>query len=267
MFNDKLLISCRRCPQLFCYNGEGRHLSTITIVDNDKLFDATWTQNSNIVYTIYESNKVVVMSETGKVSTMHTHLTVSESCIVSIDGILYLAESEGTGVYQSTDDGVGWSLVFKATNDWYRYQVIKVITDHSNDFWTMESYCTIYSPNCDFHLRAYSVDRKRSDNNVTWRDINVTTTDGEKITLSSVSSLSYDMNMNIFLSNSLNKTVHVFSIDGQYQRELLSSRHIKNYPSRLAVDKKRQLLYVGQGDALIQVFKLVFEVNAPIRSV
>ena len=252
VFNDKLLVSNGvDLSQLFIYSREGRHLSTITTNDNDGLLDATWTPRGNIVYTTWNSNKVVVMSESGKVITTHTQMTKPLYLSVSSDDIIYLADYE-TGVYQSTDDGVSWSLVFESTDGWHCWQVIKVTTDHSDDFWTLEQ-----SANLNNHLRVYSVDRRRSDGNVTWRDINVPTTDGKHIDLTS-SRLSYDGNMNIFLSDCFNKAVHVLSLNGQYHCQLLSSHHIKNIPWRLAVDKERQLLYVGQRDGEVEVFKLTY---------
>ena len=192
------------------------------------------------------------MSESGKVITTHTQMTSPGRLSVSSDDIIYLADSE-TGVYQSTDDGVSWSLVFESTDGWYCRQVIKVTTDHSDDFWTLErSYNYI-----NYHLRVYSVDRRRSDGNVTWRDINVPTTDGKLIDLSG-SSLSYDGNMNIFLSDLYNKAVHMFSVNGQYHCQLLSSHHFESEPYRLAVDKERHLLYVGQERGVVKVFKLTY---------
>ena len=252
VFNDKLLVSRELLSQLFIYSREGRHLSTITTNNNDRLWDATWTPRGNIVYTTWDSNKVVVMSESGKVITTHKKMTSPSRLSVSSDNIIYLADSN-TGVYQSTDDGVSWSLVFKSTDGWHCKQVIKVTTDHCDDFWTLE----YYSDNKNWHLRVYNVDRRRSDDNVTWRDINVPTTDGKHINLS-YSSLSYDGNMNIFLNDYYNKAVHVLSVNGQYHCQLLSSHHIKNEPHRLAVDKERQLLYVGQWESVVEVFKLTY---------
>ena len=252
VFNDKLLVSRGfGLSHLFIYSRKGRHLSTITINNNDGLIDATWTPRGNIVYTTSISHEVVVMSETGKVITTYTRMTEPRDLSVSSDDIIYLADSQ-TGVYQSTDDGVSWSFVFKSTDGRQCYQVIKVTTDHSDDFWTLEK-----SDNYNYHLRVYSVDRRRSDGNVTWRDINVPTTDGKHIKLSR-SSLSYDGNMNIFLNDYDNKAVHVLSVNGQYNCQLLSSHHIKNEPWRLTVDKERQLLYVGQWKGVVGVFKLTY---------
>ena len=50
----------------------------------------------------------------------------------------------------------------------------------------------------------------------------------------------------------------MWSVNGQYHCQLLSSHHIKNLPCRLAVDKERQLLYVGQDESVVGVFKLTY---------
>ena len=249
VFNEKLLVSSYRLSQFFIYSEEGSHLSTITINDNDKLRDATWTSRGNIVYTTY-SNKVVVMSESGKVITTHTQITEPRYLSVSND-VIYLADKK-TGVHQSTDDGVSWNIVFNSIDGWHCWQVIKVTTNHSDDFWTLGT-----SNNSNHHLRVYSVVKRRSE---ALRDINIPSTDGKNIDLLQ-SSLSYDGNMSIFLSDYFNKAVHVLSVNGQYHSQLLSSHHIKNKPCILAVNKERQLLYVGQSNGVVVVFKLTYGIE------
>ena len=254
VFNDKLLISCEGLSKLFIYSLEGRYLFTIKTHNNDNLLDAVWTPRGNIVYTADNDHRVVVMSEFGKFITAHTHIKCPRYLSVSTDGIIYLAGYK-TGVYQSTDDGINWSLAFKSTDGWSSWQVIKVSTNHGDDddFWTLEK-----SGN-NYHLRVYSLDRRSSDSKPTWRDINIPTTDGKKIDLLD-SRLLYDGNMNIFLSDWENKAVHVLSTNGQYHCQLMSSHHIKNNPYRLAVDSERHLLYVGQSGqrwGLVRMFGLM----------
>ena len=246
---DKLLVSSLGITQLFIYSSEGLHLYTIN--GTDKLFDAAWTPRGNIVYTIYNGNKVVVMSESGKVITTYTRMKGPKSLSISYDGIIYFADYK-TGVYQSTDDGVSWSLVFNAILGWHCMQVIKVFTGHSDDFWTV-----MMNLDNSALLRVYTKDKRLSDVNVTWRDLNVPSTNGKQIFLP-FSSLSYDGNMNIFLSDNRNKAIHVLSVTGQYHCQLLSSHHIMNEPIRLTVDKERQLLYVGQSEGVVAVFKLTY---------
>ena len=245
VYNDKLLVSCYHISKLFIYTQEGVHLSTIMIKDNEKLRDAAWTPGGNIVYSTYDSNKVVVISESGVVLA-NTQMTAPRCISLSNDNIIYLADMK-KGVYQSTDDGVSWSLAFNLPDKWHCWQVIKVANDKSDDFW-------ILGLLEKWSLRVYNVE-KDSKENVAWKDINITKTDGTPINFDS-SKLSYDGHRNIFLRDYYNKAVHVLSVNGQYHCQLLSSDHFKSIPCRLTVDKKNRLLYVGQSDSIIGVFKL-----------
>ena len=254
VFNDKILVGRSCLSQLFIYSREGRHLSTITICDNDicVMKEAIWTPRGSIAYTVSNyDNSVVVISESCKIIAKCTQIKFAKSLSVSND-IIYLADFRGT-VFQSTDDGVSWSMVFKSTNIRRLIQVIKVTTDYSDDFWTLD-----YNSNYNVRLRVYSVDRRRLNNNVTQRDVNLSTTDAKHINLSSHSTLLYDGKMNIFLSDRDNKAVHVLSVNGQYHCQLLSSYNIESIPYRLAVDKERQLLYVGQYEGVVEVFELKY---------
>ena len=186
VFHDKLLVSSSYLLafQLFIYSREGRHLSTITVENknNNYLRDATWTPRGNIVYTTdtirRESYEVVRMSESGKVINIHNQREVPWYLSVSNDGIIFLAAE--TSVYQSTDDGISWSRVFESTDGWHCLQVIKMTTDHSDDFWAWESR---YSSK---HLHVYSVDRRHSNGNVSWKDIDVRSTNNKHIDLSDI---------------------------------------------------------------------------------
>ena len=258
VFDDKLLVSFSNLTQLFIYSREGRHLSTIPTNIEDWLMDVTWTPRGNIVFTTCITREVVVMSESSKVINTHKQMKNPGLISVSDDSVIYLADWQ-TGVYQSSDDGASWGLVFNSTAGWHCWQVIKVSTDYSDDFWTLEA-----SDNKNYHLRVYRryTDGKMTwrDIDMTWRDIDVPITDGKHIDLSG-SRLSYDGNMNIFLNESNNNAVHLLSMNGQYYCQLLSPHHLENKPYSLAVDNVRQLLYVGQEKGLVKVFKLTYGDN------
>ena len=120
-----------------------------------------------------------------------------------------------------------------------------MITDHSYNFWVLG-----WNDNYNWHLRVYSVNCKCSDSNLILRDISVTTTDGKHVDLMG-SCLLYSSNMNIFLNENNNTAVHVFSAISQNHCQLLSPHHLKNEPCVLVVDKRRQLLYVGQEKGVV----------------
>ena len=185
VFNDKLLASCAYCSQLLIYSCEGRHLSTITINDNYKVRDATWTPCGNIVYTTWNSNNVVTITESAKVFAIYTPMKSPDLLSVSNDNIIYLADRWERAVYQSKDNGISWSVVFKSNDKQHCRQVIKVTTDHRDDFWTL-GYSSNYN---NHHILVYSADKSRVNDNVTWKNVNVSTIDGKHIDLSSGSTL------------------------------------------------------------------------------
>jgi hypothetical protein len=87
---------------------------------------------------------------------------------ISTDGVIYLADFR-TGVYQSTDDGVTWSHVFKVADGWQCVQVIRVSSDSNTQvFWTSEG---LRADNTKWRLRVYTVDKRQVGDNVTWRDV------------------------------------------------------------------------------------------------
>ena len=256
VLNDKLLVSCNNSHELFTYCHEGSYLSTITLKEKHELYDATWTPCGNIVCTTENifGVKVFVMSECGEIITTHTQMSTPLCLSVSNNNIIYLADFED-GIYQSSNDGVTWSLSFKPTKKEHCSQVIKVTDDDCDDFWTLwaKNACNLWRYKGS--LSVYSIDRRLSDGKIkTSRNITIPSIDGEKIDLLQ-SKMSYDGYMNIFLSNWGSNAVHVLSADFKYQSQLLRS---KNTPMKLAIHNERPLLYVGQWDGLIEVFELTY---------
>ena len=254
MFKDKLIITNSWFANLLIYSCEGLYLSTIAIDRDDTPWDAVWTFDGNIVLTTWVSMKVVLMSESGKFITTHTQMSRPLYLSVSNDYIIYLADV-GTGVYQSTDNGLSWGLIFKPRTGWVCMQVIDVTINNVKDLWILES----NNFTNEHRLSVYNVSGKHINGTEARRNINVPKTNGKLIELSR-SVLSYDGKMNIFLNDYDNKAVHVLSVNDQYRCQLLSSSHLKDNPRRSIVDKERQLLYVVQESrfTVVEVFKLTY---------
>ena len=246
VFRDKLLISSGDF-ELSIYTYDGLFLSNITISGSNSLLDATWTPYGNIVYAT-DSTEVMVISESGQIIATHNQLTQPQLFSVSIDDIIYLADLQ-KGVYQSTDDGISWNLIVNSTDGWNFLQAIKVTADR---FLTLERMDDIY------RIQVYDRDKKRSDNNFTRRNVNVTSTNYIDL---AHSRLSYDGNVNIFLNDISNKAVHVFLANGSFYRQLLPPRYINNPPWGLAINIENQILFVGQDDG-VSMFKLIYEERA-----
>ena len=215
VFNNKILISKMKQSKLHIYSQEGHYMSTITLDTDDEVYDAIWTPRGNIVYTTW-SGKVVVILESGKVMTS-TSMPDPRRLHVSNDDIIYVADADN-GVYQTTDEGVSWSLTFESPIGWKCYEVIKITSEHSDDFWSKGK------ENNDWKIYIYSVNRKSCNGNVKRSDVNLNKNQQIQFEFSR---LSYDNCMNIFLSDFYN-AVLVLSRNNQYQ-VLLEIKSSSNY--------------------------------------
>ncbi len=244
--DGQLLVGQSHDRQLHVYSADGSHVSSVDLPDGDTLKDAVWTPRGNIVYSADNSKRVVTMTRQGHII-QHTKGFVPNYFTVSADNVIYVAVTR-SGVYQSTDDGVTWSLVFKLADDWGCAHAIKVSTDSNTDvFWTAE-----YSGSDKRRLRMYTVDKRQANANATWSDVS-------HVTVDLPTNLAYDGHTNIFIRNFANKAVHVWSVSGQYERQLVSQ--LTNGPQRVAVDSCQHghVMYVGRGQGTVSVFELTYE--------
>jgi hypothetical protein len=162
----QLLVGQRR--HLHVHSANCSHVTSIKLPDDDSVCDAVWTPGDKIVYSEGLSDVIVTMSQSGDVI-QRTNVSWPTYLSVSTDGVIYLISAE-TSVYQSTDDGLTWSLMLNVTDGLRCYQVIKVSTDSTTDvLWTL-----VLSPE-DWLLRVYTIDKRRVvGDNVTWRDSHYT---------------------------------------------------------------------------------------------
>ena len=250
VFKGKLLVSGLRLSQLFIYNTSGSYLSSVKI--NNRLWDAKWTPRGNIIYTSAACT-VGMVSKVGGIIIRATKYQMKTPRYLSIDNnVIYITDVD-TGLFRSTDDGVSWNLVFKAPDEWACEQVIKVNSNPRliEDFWMV-----VRRDQENYALRVYSVDKRRTDIVVTWKNVTALEPNGRTIKVSYRSRLSYDGKTNIFLSNCFDEAVHVFSVNGLYQFQIRSSSPFQKHFWRLEFDRKSQLLFAGKVSGSIDVIQL-----------
>ena len=259
VFGDELLISSSETTELFIFSYNFILLHTLKL-SNHIAQDATWAPSGkNIVYFYFtnfdKTPRVVVRSATSQKTTEIGQVFKKPNCFSVCNNVIFLTDWN-LGVYQSTDDGISWSHVFKSIEKWSSEQVVNVVTNQYNDIWALESVKNTYQ------LSVYTVEMTLTDYDTILKRTNVTSV--TDITLSSHTSLTYDGMGNIFISDHEKRCIYTFAVNGQYSpHQLLSlftlshkyKQNEKN-PTRLAVDNVRQLLYVGQTLGSIQVYKL-----------
>ena len=260
-FNEKLLVGCIGCVNcavnsLLILSPNGDRLTSILPVDNTApIQDAIWTPRGNIMYLGKNGREdiIVVLSESARIISIYTQLkSTSGPFCFSNDGIIYIAEIR-VGVHQSADDGISWSVGFKTVDDWHCTLFMKVILDSYEYFWTHE-----YIDGMQRRYCVYTVNRKRPDSNVIFKDIDITTTVGNQSCIADACTLLEDGNMNIFLSVT-NKTVLVLTVSCGNLFQLLPPDRMNDKSYKLAVDNKRQLLYEAESYGTVKVFQLKYQ--------
>ena len=249
MLDDTLIISDSGSSHLHLYTREGLYLSSISVCNNDLVYDAMATPRGNIIYTTKRYKKVVVVSVSGEIIA-NNKMADPKRISVSEDNSIYLADFE-VGTYQSTDDGFTWTLVMKLEAGWQCWQAIKVATHNDVSFWMRGR------KNGTRQVRKYSTD-KVIDTNFAWR-ASLLIEESKHIN-TTFGCLLFDGRSNVFLSDANNKAVHIFSPNGSYRYQLLSTGYLKFSPRKLLLDKENQL-FVGQSGNVVESFKLTYEVR------
>jgi hypothetical protein len=183
----------------------GSHVTTLHLPSGGRLLDLAWTRHGNVVYTteiFYEllalvtSSEVVTVSLNGSViartvSTLNIFTTSRmfyQSVSVFTDGAIYLTvlnliqTSEVTTehyVYESINEGVTWSVVFKIPENNHEVMMAtKVSIDQESlVFWTRATVLRRGENKLsNYTVCVYTVTKRRdagvNNNIITWRDIN-----------------------------------------------------------------------------------------------
>ena len=246
---------------LLVYTLEGQSLLNISVDQQDFVYDATWTPRGKILYSTdnceiryirkrCKQNYVVLMSEAGEIIKRSQRVR-PQRFSVSIDNVIYLADYE-TGVHQSTDDGMNWIFLFKSPDGLPFGQAVKVITENTDFFWTLENDKYNY-------IRVYNMSLGRFVGDQSWKSNIISITQTKSVILQ-LSSFLEDGKMNIFLSDYYNAVIHVFTAEGKYKKMILSTFDLEmKVPSSLAINTQSEQLYVGHSRGIIKVFRLVHE--------
>lgn len=211
-------------------------VQSLTIPFNDAAYDAVWSprEQHHIVCTTDNTRKAVVLSVSGDV-VHQTQMVYPMYLSVSADNDIYVA-CQSDGVYYSTDNGATWNRLVSKRGLWQFEFALEVAPDNllSNySVWIIESNNRSKKTPV-WRLSIYTPRR-------TWTDVVLPNT---QVNVEN-SRMTFDGHTNIYMTDWNNTAVHVWSVNGQYVRQLLSSQDLKFRPENVALNKQLTKLYVA----------------------
>ena len=249
VWNEKLLVGHYRGKSIIMYNDTGNYIDTIALSANGKqiLYDAVWGRFEHIIVANGTANSVQVYSISQKNIIKETQMKKPSKFSVFNTSIL-LADNED-GVFQSTDDGITWSHVFQIpdnTAGWQCWQVMRADTKEiADNYWVLEKNKAL------FRLRIYTSKKlKASDVDVN-NYVNLLNTN-----------MAFDGKSAVLLCDYNKSAVHIFSANGEHQRQLIADNNdglIEN-PWRLYIDRNKKLFYIGMGSNVLKIYTLTYAI-------
>ena len=264
--DNKILIGTRFCEELLLIISlEGSHLSQVISVNNSKIQDAIWTPLGNIVYVASEQaffgkTFVIIVSESCEV--IKTHMIVDAKSVTLSGNVIYLRTS--FELYYSSDDGVSWeTFTFIEFEDrWWPEQLIEISAKTGNVCFVkgyeskpVNAISILHEYKENLNLRVYI---KKRAYYLTWKNINVTTTDGERIGTRDFTFL-HDGHMNIFIYDYEKQDIYVLSVNGRNIHKLLSV-NITMTTKLMAFNMNKKLLYIGCKTGVL-IYNLIYELH------
>lgn len=259
--SGQLLVGELADNRLHVYWSNGSYVTSLFMQGNDSIMDAAWTPCGNIVCTIVRK-RVMIFSLKGAFITQTKMADPRFITLSPNDDVIYIIDWTN-GIFQSVDNGLTWKLFLKRSDrGWGFMQALRVTAvNRINDVWTIE----MTNEKLQCRLRVYSVDTSMDKPvNVTWRDVMLPTHMSINLQFSR---LSYDKHTaSVFLTDTsnTNRAVHVWSVSGQYDRQLMSRQNftVNDGPVRLTVDKlNHNLFYVGRRNGIVGVYALQYVVS------
>jgi hypothetical protein len=230
-------------------------LSTIQL--SLPFFDAIWTPEGNILYTLPDTRRVVLVMQNGTVI-RETRMLAPRYLTLAENGLdIFLADRDD-GAFKSSDGGLTWVNVYQPDDGWECWKFFAV-SNGDNVYWSYE----ILSGNSGSNIYRLIMS---VDGGVSWREISIPSDVSKQLSINANTIMSYDWNGNFLLAgagSSASQPLHIFSYEGHYVAKLQASAKIITF---FSVDVKRQTVngtaagvgqfYVGDRNGIMHVFAL-----------
>lgn len=230
-------------------------LSTIQL--SSPFFDAMWTPEGNILYTLPGSRRVVLVMQNGTVKRETRMLAPRYLTLAENGRDIFLADRDG-GAFKSSDGGVTWVNVYQPDDGWECWKFFAV-SNGDNVYWSYE----ILSENSGSNIYRLVMS---VDGGVSWREFSIPSDVSMQLSINANTIMTYDWNGNFLLAgagSSASQPLHIFSYEGHYVGKLQMTATIITLYS---VNVKQQKVlngtagvgefYVGDKNGRVHMFAL-----------
>jgi hypothetical protein len=209
---------------------------------------AAFTSNGDdsIVCSLSNNNVATISKSGAIISTVHLPVPLCVS--VCSDGTIYVANCHA-GVHQSTNGGKNFRRVFRSYVNGFVWQVIRVSsTPQADIFWALKVF-----DDDSIRLVVCTVNKDRCEDDVQGRDIALPS----HIDLCDAAMAFDSRRYLVYITDRHNKAVHALSVASeQYECQLLSPQHFNNARAPTCLVVNDDVMYVGQSENIVGVFKL-----------
>ena len=247
----KVIVNHLWSNTLYIYDLHCTETSVSVIALPAQLRDAVLTSKNQLICATWD--KILILKEDNGEHIQHIDKPNPRALAILTEGELLFLSDDNEGICWSTDNGLTWTLVIKMLGGWRCSRLTAVnckrLPDDSSPIklWSIECNRT----STLYRLRLYSIDLQcRVKDVITMKDV---IGENEGFINLEYSCLAFDGLDSVFLTEFEKNIVHIFSTNGDYLGQFLSSADGIEKPIGLTVDNHR--LIIGQNNT-VKVFEL-----------
>ena len=243
-FQNQLLVGWRGSSQLYIY--DMRLGSVFTIHVNGQVYDALWSPYGNYVICLTSINNIIVMLPSGHIVKSHRvarlgYFTASRHDIILLTAI-------DNDVYQTEDDGITWTLMFRFTLD-IGSKLLRLIKVKANIHINDDEYWSLQIERDQLFLKIHSM--------------------GPMSTLLTLKRLihlpiklvndnaimAFNGYTTVMVGDVITGRIFIFSTNNQENSKSLEPALILLKPMSISIDSKDSVIYVGHKEGLIRLYQ------------
>ena len=256
-YEDRLLIGFEKSEKLIACETDGKILKIFK--KEDPILDAALLGENKCINIWGTANLFKTLEYINKDDVIrYSCMLGNTKRVCKADNcVIYSANGSG-GLYSSQDNGSTFTQLFYSPDRAEFYDVAAVSSKLAGDnlvFWVIVR----TAPGNLYKLREYTIIKQnQGKRRYNYYDIDLSLDDPSQINATKISpsSICYDNDKFIYVCDQVLNSVYEIDVKTKARRLLLSSNDGIDGPTKLAIDNKGQLLYVGQSTGRVLIFAL-----------